>query len=363
VDPGSGHPLVLSLSITDSAHAVARLTSGVLCDLYTTPPEHFGLACVLATGPMEHLALLRERGAQIGVRLEDIAAPDEAAFYRALQLPLLPAEVRDGTDEVAAAVAGDDFTDLIDLAHITAAMHCHTTYSDGRHSIEQMAKAALEWGLAGITITDHSVSARYAGGLTREQLEAQWKEIQALQDRVGIRLWKGMEADILRDGSLDCPDEVFPKLDVVFASIHVRHRLDTDGMTQRLLAAMRAPVFKIWGHPLGRLIARRPPIPCRFEEVLDAICQSQAAIEINGDPHRLDLDPERARRAHERGISFVLGTDAHSIRELDHIHFAVGIARRARIRRRNVLNALPPDELAEAMRPVGGKGRPRGLTM
>jgi DNA polymerase (family 10) len=282
--------------------------------------------------------------------LEILEAADDAHVYRALGMPWIPPELRDGTDEVSAAIAGDDFADLITLDDITTAFHCHTTYSDGKGSIAEMAHAAAELGFDAITITDHSAAASYASGLDLAQLRAQQVEIGALADPE-VRILHGTEADILADGAIDVPPELIGELDVIIASIHQRHHLDRDAMTQRLIAAMREPYFKIWGHALGRLVLRREPIDVRLDEVLDVIAESPAAIEINGDPYRLDLDPVSARKAAQRGIKFVLSCDAHSTRSLDAVRWAVAMARRARIRKRDVLNALPADQLAEAIRP------------
>jgi len=214
-----------------------------------------------------------------------------------------------------------------------------------------MALAADALGLRYLTITDHSPTASYAGGVTLDRLAAQWDEIARVQETVRVRLLRGTESDILADGALDYPDAVLEQLDVVIASIHARHRMDADTMTRRLVRAMRHPCFKIWGHALGRLVMSRPPIACRVEEVLDAAAASRAAIEINGDPHRLDLDPVNTRKAAARGIKFILSSDAHSVRGLGAVRYAVGMARRARIRTSQVLNSLPTDELAAAIRP------------
>jgi DNA polymerase (family 10) len=213
-----------------------------------------------------------------------------------------------------------------------------------------MVHAAAELGLDAITITDHSAAATYASGLDLARLRAQLAEIDALV-APEVRILRGTEADILADGAIDVPPELIGELDVIIASVHQRHHLDRDAMTDRLIAAMRQPYFKIWGHALGRLVLRRDPIDVRLDEVLDAVAGSPAAIEINGDPYRLDLDPVNARKAAARGIKFVLSCDAHSTRALDASRFAVAMARRARIRKCDVLNALPPDELAEAIRP------------
>jgi DNA polymerase (family X) len=361
-DPGAlaehlgRHSLVVSVSPAEAIDSMvrfdARLTGGVKCELVVAPLERYGTALALATGADAHLELLRRRAAAAGLTLDAIAAPDEEALYRALGLPWLPPEVRDGSDELDAADAGEDFTDLVTLADIAGSVHCHTTYSDGKHTVEQMARAARALGHSYITITDHSPSAQYAGGLTVDRLGMQWAEIADVEKRVDIRILRGTESDIRADGSLDYPDDVLATMDVVIASIHQRFKLDEDAMTRRLVAAMRQPLFKIWGHALGRLIQRRDPIPCRFDEVLDAIEGGPVAIEINGDPRRLDLDPERARLARARGARFVLSSDAHSTTALANVEFAVAQARRARLRRGDVLNALPVDEFCRAVRPL-----------
>jgi DNA polymerase (family 10) len=352
----AAHPLVVSMTrapdIADGvASFTARMASGAACQLIASHPDRFGTALALATGSAEHVEQLRRRAAAAGLVLETVAAADEEAFYRALGLPWLPPEVRDGTDEIAAADAGDDFADLVALADVAGSVHCHTTYSDGKHSVEQMARAAEALGHAYITITDHSPTASYAGGLTVERLALQWAEIAEVERKVGIHILRGTESDIRADGALDYPDDVLTSLDVVIASVHQRYKLDEDGMTRRLVAAMRQPVFKIWGHALGRLLLRREPIACRFDEVLDAIADSPAAIEINGDPRRLDLEPERARRARARGVRFVLSSDAHSTAALANVEFAVALARRARLRRADVLNTLSREDFLRAVRP------------
>ena len=351
VDHMGRHPLVLSIERRpDGGAATARLASGVLCEIHLAAPEAFGLALLRATGSPAHVAAIEARAAAGGTRLDRL--PDERAVYRAVGLPLLPPEVRDGTDEIAAAEAGDDFADLIQLSDLRGAVHCHTVYSDGKNSVEEMARAARALGLEYITITDHSPTAHYAGGLSVERLHQQWAEIAEVQRRVDIRILRGTESDIRAGGELDYPDEVIGQLDIAIASIHSRYRQDEDAMTRRLVTAMRLPLFKIWGHALGRLVMSRDPIPVRFDEVLDAICEGPAAIEINGDPKRLDLDPVRARRALARGVRFVLSCDAHSTEQLRYLELAVAMARRARIRRHHVMNTLPVDEFARAVRPV-----------
>jgi DNA polymerase (family X) len=333
--PSVGAPIV-----HQDDHVTARMADGMRCELYLAPPRRFGWALVRATGSPEHVELLRARRPDI----DTVDAPDEADVYRALDLPLPPPEVRDGSDEL-----GIDFSDLIALGDVTTAFHCHTTYSDGKDSIEAMAAAAGEMGMQAITITDHSANATYAGGLDATRLREQQQEITGLAPPV--RILRGTEADILADGSIDVPPELVHQLDLVIASVHQRYKLDEDAMTARLVAAMRQPFFKIWGHALGRLVMRRDPIKVRLDEIFDAIATSRAAIELNGDPYRLDLDPVNARTAAARGIRFVVSSDAHSIRGLKAVRWAVAMARRARIRKAQVLNTLPPDELAGHIAP------------
>src|ERR1043165_7520525 len=265
--------------------AIGYLAGGLRAEVHIAPRAKLGWAQVVATGSTEHVALLRERAHRRGMHLEILEAADEPHVYGALGMPWIPPELRDGTDEVAAAIAGDRFTDLITLDDITTAFHCHTTYSDGRATIAQMVHAAAELGHEAITITDHSAAATYANGLDLAQLRAQHAEIDALPDPE-VRILRGTEADILAAGAIDVPPEIVPELDVIIASVHQRFRLDQNATTERVIAAMRAPFFKIWGHALGRMVLRRDPIDVRLDEVLDAIAASPAAIEINGDPPR-----------------------------------------------------------------------------
>jgi DNA polymerase (family X) len=214
-----------------------------------------------------------------------------------------------------------------------------------------MAMAAEAMGMTYLTITDHSPSAHYAGGVGIDRLRAQWDEIAQVQQRVKIRLLKGTESDICEDGLLDYPDHVLEKFDIIIASIHARHKMDSEQMTQRLLRAVKLPFFKIWGHPLGRLIGSRPPLACRVEEVLDTIAESKCAVEVNGDPHRLDLEPHWIRAARTRGIKCIVSTDAHSIGGLANLHYGVSTARRGWLTRDEVLNTLDAEDFMRAVHP------------
>lgn len=329
--------------------ATVRLTSGLFVSLHVAPSARFGSVLLDATGPADHVAAIGARLLARGHSLAEAFA-EERDVYAAAAMPFIPAELR---HDEAALDATTPFSDLVTRDDILGMTHCHTVYSDGVATIEAMARAAEERGFRYLTITDHSPSASYAGGVDLERLKRQWDEIAEVQSRVSIRLLRGTESDILQDGALDYPDSILDQLDVVIASIHTRHKLDRGQMTTRLVTAMRHPLFKIWGHALGRLLLKREPFECDIERVFDAIAESRAAIEINADPYRLDLPSELIPAARARGIRFVISTDAHSVRGLDNLHYGVGVARRGGVRARDVLNALPTEDFLRAVRPAG----------
>jgi len=286
------------------------------------------------------------RGAKVLIR-------SEGDIYRALGLAPIPPELREDEGEIEAARDGTLPADLVRLEDLRGMVHCHTTWSDGHANVESLSRAAEAAGFEYLTITDHSGSAGYAHGLDADRLRRQWDEIDEVQQRVGIRLLKGTEADILESGALDWPDALLERLDVVIASIHSRMKMGEAEMTRRLVRAMSLPFFKIWGHASGRLLGEREPYACRVEEVLDALAASRGAIEVNGDPHRLDMEPRWLRRARARKIPFVLTTDAHSIEALGQVRWAAVTARRGWVTRGEVLNALPAAEFARCVKPAG----------
>jgi DNA polymerase (family 10) len=357
-------PLIALVTDRTASGCRVTLTTGMPFELRVVPAERYPTELLYATGSTAHVAglerIARARGLdldQSGLRRvrpnERLTTTSEADVYRQLGLPYLPPEVREDQGELEAAMDGRAPTDLVALEDVLGFVHCHTVYSDGKHTVEQMARAAESLGMPYLTITDHSSTASYAGGLTVERLKAQWDEIARVQEIVNVRLLRGTESDILADGALDYPDAVLAELDIVIASIHSRMRMDADQMTRRLVQAMKHPYFKIWGHPLGRLVLSRPPIECRVEDVLDAVAASRAAIEINGDPHRLDMEPRWVRLARERGIRFVVSTDAHSMAELGNVRYGVAMARKAWVRPNEVLNTLDTDAFIRAVSPTG----------
>jgi DNA polymerase (family 10) len=346
------YPAVTRTVLQEERRAIVGLSNGFTIELHVVRDEaEFAPALVRLTGSAAHVARLEAIAADKGVAL-DAPAADEREVYARLGMAYVAPELREDRGEVEAALDGSVPQDLVTLADIRGMTHCHTVYSDGKATVEEMARAAEAMGMEYLTITDHSPAAHYAGGVTLDRLKQQWDEIARVQELVKVRLLRGTESDILEDGALDYPDAVLEKFDVVIASIHSRMKMDETAMTRRLVNAMRQPVFKIWGHALGRLIMRRDPFACRVEEVLDAVAESRAAVEINGDPYRLDMAPEWAQAARARGIRFVISTDAHSTGALHNLRFGVHTARRGWIRRGEVLNALSADEFARAVRPA-----------
>lgn len=357
-------PGVESVEARGETKTTVRLAGGLSVDLRVVPPEDFPTLLHHLTGSKEHhvklRGLARERGFTLSEwglsRLkggEKVPVRREEDVYRALGMQPIPPELRQDTGEIEAALAGELPEDLVTLDDVHGMVHVHTTWSDGHATVEEMARAAEALGMKYLTITDHSRSAAYARGLDVDRLREQWEEIDRVQEKVKIRLLKGTEADILESGALDYPDDVLERLDVVVASIHSRLRMDAAQMTRRLVRAMELPVFKIWGHASGRLLLERDASAMDVDAVLDAAARGRAAIEVNGDPHRLDMDPAVLRRARERGLRFVLTTDAHSVAGLANLPYAVMTARRGWVTRGEVLNALPARSFAAAVRPAG----------
>jgi DNA polymerase (family 10) len=343
-----GYPALARTDELDESCCLARLAGGLPAALVIAPPDHYIAALHARTGSRRHIAKLQ--GLERSNGGEPPIIKSESDIYQRLGLQYIPPELREDEGEIEAAAAGT-LPQPLTLEDIRGMTHCHTIYSDGRNSIEEMALAAEAMGVSYLTITDHSASAYYARGVSIDRLRAQWDEITRVEERVKIRILKGTESDILEDGSLDYPDHILERFDIIIASIHSRHKMDADQMTHRLLRALKSPFFKIWGHPLGRLIPSRPPFACRMEEVLDAIAVSRCAIEVNGDPQRLDLEPRWIRAARERGIKFIVSTDAHSTGGMENLRFGVSTARRGWLKREEVLNTLDADSFMKAVHP------------
>jgi DNA polymerase (family X) len=343
-------PMIVNvLDQTDDACTV-ELADGAKVKLTVVRPNEFPLTLLLETGSNAHLEKLENIAKTTSVGKAELSSEED--FYRGLGMQFVPPELREDTGEIEAAQAGKLPTDLVELTDIRGMVHCHTTYSDGVGTVAQMAHAAEAMNIEYMTITDHSPTAFYANGVKLDRLKRQWEEIDAVQEEVKVKLLKGTESDILADGSLDYPDDILEKFDVIVASIHSRYKMDSAAMTKRIVTAMQQPVYKIWGHALGRLIQRRPPFECDLDQIFDTIAESRAAIEINGDPYRLDLEPRWIREARKRKIKFVISVDAHSTGALNYLRYGLGIARRGWVRRGEVLNTLNVKGFQKAVRPV-----------
>ena len=317
----------------DERRATLRFQGGAPVQVVVTPPQNLGAVLVQATGSEAHLARLTEHARAKGFTLAGTAlwegsrfvpTPDEQTLYRALDLPWIPPELRETGEEV-----GGPVPTLLERGDLRGFLHCHTTYSDGTDSVEQLARGVRAAGYDWLGITDHSRSAAYAGGMQPDDIRRQWDEIDAVNAMdLGITVFKGIESDILADGALDYPDDVLAGFDFIIASVHSRFTMDEAEMTGRFLRAIASPYVTLLGHPTGRLLLSREPYPVDLDAIFEAAGAAGVGIEINADPHRLDLDWRVLRRARAAGVMISIGADAHNLAGLANVDFGVGIARK-----------------------------------
>ena len=339
----------------DERRLTLRFAGGASAQIVVTTPVNVGAVLVQATGSEQHLAELASHASARGFSLtgaalwrgsEFVPTPDEEHLYGALGLPFLAPELREGQGEVAAAGRGE-VPRLLELGDLRGFLHCHTNYSDGSNTVEQLALACRAAGYQYIGITDHSQAAAYAGGLTSDDLLRQADEIDEVNERIeGVRILKGVEADILVDGRVDFEEPVLARLDFVIASIHSRFNMSPPEMTARMLRAMDNPYLTIIGHPTGRLLLSRDPYGLDLDAVIEKAGASGVALEINADPHRLDLDWRVLRRARAGGAMISIGADAHSISGIGNVEFGVGMARKGWLGPDDILNARSAEDFA-----------------
>jgi DNA polymerase (family 10) len=335
----------------------------VNADLRVVKDEQFPFALHHFTGSKEHNVAMRSRAQARGVKINEyeLAGPDgsipckdETDFFRALGLDYIPPEMREDTGEIEAAEKGQVPT-LIEAGDVTGVFHCHTTASDGTNTLEEMALAAKALGLKYLGIGDHSQSLTVANGLSPERVRQQQAEIDELNKRLkGFHVFKGTECDILADGSLDFVDELLATFDYVVASVHSFFNQSRAEMTDRIVRAVRHPRVTMLGHATGRLLLRRDAYQVDLEAVLQAAAEAGTMIEINADPHRLDLDWVHCKRARALGVRLVINPDAHSTGGIAYYRFGVDVARRGWLEKGNVFNTLP---LAEVKRELEGRRR------
>ncbi|HEY7506807.1 MAG TPA: PHP domain-containing protein, partial [Nitrososphaera sp.] len=284
----------------------------------------------------------------------EIFCATEEEVYETLGLPWMPPELREDRGEIRAAKA-NNLPKLIELKDIKADLQMHSTWSDGKLSMLEMARAAAKRGIKVIAFTDHSVSLGVTRGLSIEAHKQQAAEIKKIQKQLGdkILVLHASEVEIKADGTLDYPDEFLASLDLVVASLHTSLRQPREKVTQRVINAIRNPHVDIIGHPTGRLIQEREGADLDMESVLQAAAESGVAMEINAHPSRLDLDDIHARRAKDLGIPIAINTDAHSEEDLDMLPYGVATARRAWLTKQDVINSWPTKKLLDWLKKRG----------
>jgi DNA polymerase (family 10) len=339
------------------------LRSGLQVDLRVIPTESFGAALHYFTGSKEHNVKIRALGVRKKLRVnewgvypasdatqkedfgERLAGASEEEVFAVLGLAWIPPELREDRGEIEAARAGT-LPGLIRREDLRGDLQMHSTWSDGRYPIEVMATSCRELGYEYFALTDHSQSLTMTNGLTPERVRMQWREIEEVRQRVpGIALLRSLEVDILKDGSLDMPDEILEQLDVVVASVHSFMQMGEAEMTERVIRALRHPMVDVLAHPTGRLLTRRAPYALDVEAVLQAAKDLNVAVELNASPNRLDLSDVHVHRAKELGVKVAISTDAHTVRELGYMRHGIEQARRGWLERKDVLNAMSLGEL------------------
>ncbi|MBV9507365.1 MAG: DNA polymerase/3'-5' exonuclease PolX [Acidobacteriia bacterium] len=333
---------------------------GLQVDVRALPKESFGAAMQYFTGSKDHNVAIRTRAVKMGLKLSEyglyrvednskVAGETEAGIYQALGLPWIPPELRENCGEIEAAEEGR-LPELVELKNICGDLHMHTTETDGRATLEEMAQAARGHGYEYIAITDHSKALAMANGLDEARAVAFAKQVRQLnRNGLGIRIFSGIECDILRDGALDLANDALAELDVVIGSVHSHMNLEAAEMTDRLLRALECPHLRIMGHPTGRMLLHRDPFPFDFERIVTEAVRRGVWLEINASPERLDLNSAMVRAAQAKGARFTISTDAHHPKHLYSMRYGVITARRGWLGPADVMNTLPAGALADAL--------------
>lgn len=325
-----------------------RLPSGLAVDLRLVSPAEFPFALHYFTGSVAHNIKIRARALDRGWSLNEYdlsgkkhpPIANEADLFRVLGLPYIEPELREDRGEIEAAEAGT-LPDLVSLEDLKGILHCHTTYSDGRDTLERMARAAETWGAAYLGIADHSQTARYANGLSVDALKKQGREIDRMNAKSKkLRILKGTEADILPDGTLDYPNSVLERLDFVVAAVHTNMTMPPAEMTKRVVRALRNPHVGVLAHPTGRLLLEREGFRMDLEEIYKVAGAEGVAIEVNAHPHRLDLDWKEVRAAKAHGVRFAVNPDAHDATGYLDLRYGIGVARKGWLTKADVINTL-----------------------
>ena len=349
-----------------------RHRNGMQVDVRLLPPESFGAAMQYFTGSKAHNVALRQRALKMGFTLNEyslakvedekpVARKTEEEIYAKLKLDFIPPELRENLGEIEAA-ASHTLPALVELSDIRGDVHMHTVETDGRNTIEEMAEAARDRGYEYMAITDHSKNLAFANGLTDERALAHIERIRAVEKKMkGIRIFAGIEVDILGDGELDLSDSVLEQMDIVIASVHSQFNQDRATMTERLLQAVANPNTSLIGHPTGRLLLRRDAYQFDLDAVLKAAAKHKVAMELNSYPDRLDLNDVHLRLAKQHGVKIVINTDSHHTSHMEKLRYGVTQARRAWLTKGRCAEHLAGGEVCprHEARLVSGLGQTR----
>jgi DNA polymerase (family 10) len=363
------HADVLRVVGAGETKSTVVLEPGIQCDLRVIKQEEYPFALAYFTGSKEHNVAMRGLAKKYGWSLNEygfsklsavetrgrakriVKCETEADVYKAVGLEYIPPELREHSGEIEAA-RNHTLPNLIEEGDLRGTFHCHTTYSDGRASLSEMAEAARHLGWEYLGIADHSRSAGYAGGLTEEKLKLQLRAIDELNNTYSdFRIFKGSEVDILWDGTLDWSDRVLARLDYVVVSVHSRFKMTEAQATRRIITAIKNKYVTMLGHPTGRLLLEREGYPVNLVDVINAAADYGKIIEINANPRRLDLDWRLCKYAKEKGVRICINPDAHSVLGLQDVHYGVGVARKGWLERSNVINTLPANDIVKLFRP------------
>jgi DNA polymerase (family 10) len=361
LDAFTKHPGVSEVLGKGENKASVRFgVEGLQVDLRALPAAHYGAAMQYFTGSKEHNVTLRTRAQKMGLTLNEyglyrvesnelVAGETEDGIYAALGLPWIPPELRENSGEIEAALEGR-LPRLVELSDMRGDLHMHTTETDGRASLEEMAEAARAMGYEYVAITDHSKALAMANGLDEQRVVDFAKRVREInRGGLGIHIFSGLECDIRRDGTMDIAEDALAELDFVIGSVHSHMNLEPSEMTDRLLRAVESPSVRVLGHPTGRLLLHRDGYAFDFDKVVAAAVKHGVRLEVNASPERLDLYGPLLRSAKAKGAKFTIATDAHHPRHLANMRFGVTMARRGWLEAGDILNTLPLDLFTKAL--------------
>ncbi|MFH1533995.1 MAG: DNA polymerase/3'-5' exonuclease PolX [Nitrospirota bacterium] len=347
---------VLNVIASGDTKSTIMLISGMHVDLRVINDDSFGAAMHYFTGNKQHNIKIRDIAKKKGLKVSEygvfkgkklVACKSEEDVFKAVGFPYIIPEIRRNEGEIEYALKNKKMPEFVELSDIRGDLHCHSTYSDGKYSVEEMTLAMIAKGYEYFAMTDHSSLVGVTGGMGKKDIMKQWKEIDKLNKKYDkkIKIFKGCEVDILKDGGLDFDDEVLKGLDVVIIAAHLYQRLGEKEQTKRLIEAIENPYSTMMAHPSGRLINKRPMMEYDVEKVIDACASNGVVMEINANPLRLDLIDKYVRIAKDKGVKIAINTDAHSPSQLDYMEFGVGIARRGWLQKNDILNTQPLSKL------------------